>query len=107
MTETCTGLFFFLLFALNSFSQTNPAPQNLPFNITNQSGNTLPAGVAMHRFAAIPTTRTLSLANADLPYAILSASGGWHDEGTNGLSLLASGTQQAGALIISINTTGN
>src|SRR6188768_2820651 len=107
MTKNYIGLFFFLLLALTSFSQTNPATQNLPFNITSQSGNTLPAGVAMHRFAAIPTTRTLSLANADLPYAALSVSGGWRDEGTNGLSLLASAAQQAGALIISVNTTGN
>lgn len=93
-----------------SFSQTNPAAQNLPFSLSSQTGNTLPAGVAVHRFGttagAIPTTRTLIPGNADLPYTATSTSGGWKDEGSNGISVLASGSQSAGAWIVSINTTG-
>jgi hypothetical protein len=91
-------------------SQTNPTPQNLPFTFSSQTGSTLPAGMALHRFGttsgAIPTTRTTSAGNADLPYNSISNSGGWRDEGTNGLSMLASGSNAAGALIVSINTLG-
>jgi endonuclease I len=111
MTKKITFFFAFLLSCTISFSQTNPAAQVLPFNLNSQAGATLPAGVAVHRFGttagAIPTTRTLISGNADLPYNATIGSGGWKDESTNGLSILASGTQSAGALIIAINTTGN
>jgi hypothetical protein len=96
--------------AIASISQTNPSPQNLPFNFSSQSGSTLPAGMAVHRFgtttATIPTTRTTSPGNADLPYNSGSTTGGWRDEAANGLSMLASGSNAAGALIVSINTLG-
>src|SRR5215213_6632310 len=85
-------------------AQTNPAAQALPFSLSSQTGSTLPAGVAVHRFGttagAIPTTRTTSPANGDLIYVTLGTSGGWRDEGANGLSLLASGSQSAGALVV-------
>jgi hypothetical protein len=87
-------------------AQTNPTPQSLSISFTSQTGSTLPAGFAVHKFSAIPTTRTTAPGTADLPYNSGSTSGGWKDETTNGLSLLASGSQQAGALIVSINTTG-
>ncbi|MBP6288088.1 MAG: hypothetical protein KA409_14300, partial [Ferruginibacter sp.] len=110
MLKKCTGLLSFLLLAVISFSQTNPTPQTLPFNITSHTGNIPPAGVALHRFGttagAIPTTRTLIPGNADLPYNATINSGGWRDEGPNGLSVLASGSQSAGAWVISVNTTG-
>lgn len=99
-----------VLIAMSSFGQTNPAPQILPFSFTNITGTALPAGMAVHRFgtaaASIPTTRTTAPGNADLPYIAASASGGWKDEGASGISLLASGSQAAGAVIVSINTTG-
>ncbi len=111
MTKKITGFFAFLLSATISFSQTNPAAQVLPFNLNSQTGGTLPAGVAVHRFGttsgAVPTTRTLTPGNADLPYNATPNSGGWKEENTNGLSILASSSQSAGALIIAINTTGN
>lgn len=70
----------------------------------------MPGGLAVHRFgtsaAAIPTTRTTLPGSGDLPYISNPTSGGWKDEGANGLSLLASGSQSAGALIVAINTTG-
>lgn len=87
-------------------AQTNPAAQSLPFGLNAQSGSALPAGVAVHKFTAIPTTRTTSPGDADLPYNAASNSGGWRDEGASGIGLLASGTNQAGALVVSINTTG-
>lgn len=101
----------FLLLSFNQlFSQSNPTAQTLPFNFSSQTGNSLPAGMAVHRFgttaAAIPTTRTTVPGNGDLSYVTTANSGGWRDEGANGLSILASGSQAAGALIVSINTTG-
>lgn len=92
-------------------AQTNPAAQPLPFSLTSQTGTTLPAGVAVHRFGttagAIPTTRTTAPGNADLPYSSAGAtSGGWRDEGANGISLLASGSNAAGALVVALDTTG-
>ena len=98
------------LWGASALAQTNPAAQTLPFTLTSQTGNTLPAGVAAHRFgttaAAIPTTRTTTPGNADLPYSSISNAGGWRDEGANGIGILASGAQAAGALIVAIDTTG-
>jgi hypothetical protein len=98
-----------LLLLLNGFAQTNPVPQTLPFSLTSQTGNTLPAGVAIHRFGttagSIPVSRILTPGNGDLPYNATSTAGAWKDEGVNGLSVLASGSQAAGAWIVSINTT--
>lgn len=104
-------LFIFLLgiISFRGYSQTNPTAQSLPFNFTSLSGTTLPAGMAAHRFgtsaAAIPTTRTTSNGNADLPNGS-GTSGGWAAEATNGVSLLASSSQSAGAIVVSIVTTG-
>ena len=104
----------FLLLGLFSVcflqAQTNPVVQTIPFSFTAQTGSTLPAGIALHRFGttsgAVPTTRTLIPGNADLPYNVTSTSGGWKDEAASGISILASSSQSAGALIVSINTIG-
>lgn len=96
----------FLLFNGLAFSQTNPAAQNLPFNLNNQTGSTLPAGVAVHRFAAIPTSRILTAGTGDLAYNSGANAGGWRDEAGNGIAVLASGSAQAGAWVVAINTTG-
>src|SRR5687767_12280444 len=98
-------------FLTQVMAQTNPAAQVLPFEFGSQTGNGLPAGIAVHRFGtttgSIPTSRTLVPGNADLPYAVQSAStGGWRAEGDNGLSMLASGSNAAGALVASIKTLG-
>jgi predicted extracellular nuclease len=101
---------FLLLVSFHAISQTNPVAQTMPFSFTSQSGSSLPAGIAIHRFgttaAAIPTTRTLSPGIADLPYNSTSNAGGWRDEASDGIGILASGSQSAGALIVAINTTG-
>ncbi len=104
-------LFLFMLFscAINA-QQTNPSPQNLPYSLTSHSGSTLPAGVTFGRFGtssgSIPLFRTTALCNADLPYSSSNISGGWQAEAANGVSMLASGTNAAGAMIVAINTTG-
>ncbi|MCF0049120.1 ExeM/NucH family extracellular endonuclease [Dyadobacter sp. LJ53] len=99
--------------ATSGFAQTWPPAQNLPFSFTEIAGSTLPAGVAVHRFgttsAAIPTSRTTSPANGDLPYLTGPSSGGWLNagpNGENGIAMLASGSNAAGAVVISINTIG-
>jgi hypothetical protein len=60
----------------HAFAQTSPPAQSLPFSFTEISGGALPDGVAVHRFgttsAAIPTTRTTSPANGDLPYLCIA-----------------------------------
>ena len=98
-----------LCISLCSTGQTNPTAQNLPYSFTSLGEATLPAGMAAHRFGttagAIPTTRTLSPANGDLPSAG-GASGGWSFHNANGISMLASGGQAAGAIVVSIVTTG-
>ena len=111
MIKKISGTIVFLLTFLTCFSQTNPVAQNLPFNLSSQSASILPAGVAIHRFGtsagAVPTVRILTPGNGDLPYNAAPNSGGWKEENTNGLSILASNSQSAGALIIAINTTGS
>ncbi|MEP7080128.1 MAG: T9SS type A sorting domain-containing protein [Ginsengibacter sp.] len=99
-------LFFGCFITTIMLAQTNPAAQMLPFNFTTQTGGVLPDGMAAHKFAAIPTTRILTPGTADLPYIVGSTSGGWNDQGVNGIGILASGTNQAGALIVAVNTTG-
>lgn len=106
-------IYLILLACLNvtlSFGQTNPTPQTIPFNFNTQTGGVLPAGMALHRFGTtagtIPITRTTAPGNADLPYIVGANSGGWNDQGANGIGILASGSNAAGALIVSINTVG-
>jgi 2',3'-cyclic-nucleotide 2'-phosphodiesterase (5'-nucleotidase family) len=111
LSGVCTvAMFAWLGGAIRCSGQTDPAAQSLPFSFTSQSGSTLQAGMAMHRFgtntASIPTTRTTSPGTGDLPYNSGSTTGGWRDEGTNGISMLASGSQAAGAMVVAINTTG-
>jgi predicted extracellular nuclease len=94
------------------FAQTNPPAQSLPFSFTSVSGSTLPDGVAVHRFgttaASIPTSRTTAPAIADLPYNATVNSGGWlgANNGADGIAMLASGSNAAGAVVIAINTIG-
>ena len=99
-----------MFFSLTVRCQTPPTPQTLPFSFTSQTGGILPAGMTVHRFgttsAAIPLTRTLSPGTDSLPYITGSNSGGWNDQGVNGIGILASGSNAAGDLIVSINTLG-
>ena len=87
-------------------AQTNPAAQSLPFSLTSQSGSSLPVGVAAHKFAAIPITRTTAPGTADLAYNSGVTTGSWRDEAASGISLLASSATPAGALVVAIDTTG-
>lgn len=87
-------------------AQTNPVAQSLPFSMNSQTGSTLPAGIAVHKFTAIPTTRSTAPATGDLPYSATANAGSWHDDAANGIGMLASGSQPAGALVVAINTTG-
>lgn len=97
--------------AVQLHAQTNPSAVTLPFNLTSQSSATLPSGVAVHRYSSIQTTRTLSPANGgDLPNqgsTPTNNAGGWYHLGADGIGLLASGSNPAGAVVVAINTTGS
>jgi endonuclease/exonuclease/phosphatase family metal-dependent hydrolase len=100
-----------LLFAVSTSvaAQTNPTAVTLPFALNSQSSATLPAGVAVHRYSAIQTTRTVAPATGDLPNqgsTPTGNAGGWYHLGADGIGLLASGTNPAGAVVVAINTTG-
>lgn len=62
--------------------------------------------MAMHKFASVPVVRTTSDASSDLAPASGSTRGGWMAEEEHGVSLLASGSQPAGALVCVVSTTG-
>ena len=100
----------FLLYTATAHAQSDPAAQSLPYSFTTFSGSTLPAGMAAHRFGttagAIPLFRTTASGNADLPMSSQANAGGWRSEGASGISLLASGTNAAGAIIVAVNATG-
>jgi hypothetical protein len=104
-------LLLFSMFPLLLNAQTNPATSNLPISLTSQTGATLPNYVAIHRFgtaaSAIPLTRITTDGNADLPNTTTNNSGGWIAETSNGISILASGSNAAGAILMEFNTTAN
>ena len=102
----CVFSVFLITLSGNVFGQTNPTTSNLPVTISNQTGTTLPSFVAVHRFATVITSRVTTDGSADLPNTSTNNSGGWIAQGVDGISLLASGTNPAGAIITEINTTG-
>ncbi len=96
-------------FASPLTAQTNPSAVSLPFSLTSQSSATLLSGVAVHRFATVPTTRTTSPASSDLTTAgnaPAGFSGGWYYLGTDGIGLLNTTSIAAGAVVVAINTSG-
>ncbi|MBK7761850.1 MAG: SprB repeat-containing protein [Bacteroidetes bacterium] len=104
-------LFVLLLIPALGWAQTNPATASLPF--TFNGATSIPSSMAIHRFGtsagAIPTTRTTADGNADLPFNATANAGGHKFEGTSGvdgISILASSSQSAGAIVSEISTTG-
>ena len=97
------------LYSFSIIAQTNPSAQNIPYTFTSMTG-ALPAGMAIHRFGtstgSIPTSRLVTPGNGDLPFGSAGNSGGWHNHGADGVGLLASGSQAAGAIVVAINTLG-
>jgi hypothetical protein len=111
MKRTLLLLLFALSLSYLGWGQTNPTTGSLPYSFTGAAS--IPSTMAIHRFGttsgAIPTTRTTSDGNADLPSTTNNTSGGYMIEGTSGadgVSLLASSSQAAGAIIIEVSTTG-
>ena len=104
--KSILSLFAIAIWSFIGSAQTNPSAQSLPFSFSSLTGSTLPAGIAIHSFSSLPTTRTTSTPSGDLTYTSSSTSGGWKDEGSSGLSLLGSGSQNTGAMVVAVNTTG-
>lgn len=103
--------FLLLSASMQTQAQTNPATGSLPFSYTGSTS--LPNNIAIHRFGttagAIPSTRTTANGNGDLLLVTTGSSGGYMLEGTNGvngISMLASGSQAAGAIVTEISTLG-
>ncbi len=102
-------LIIFTAVILSAFAvqaQTNPTAQTLPFSFTSQSGSTLPAGMAVHVFAASPTSPILTPGTGDMAYNAGATSGGWRDEAANGIAMLGSSSVNAGAFVVAVDTTG-
>ena len=105
------NLFVLTLLAGYGMAQTNPSAQPIPFTFTSQTTNVLPAGIALHNFgttsAAIPLSRITTPGTGDLlAVAANATSGGWSPQSTDGIGILASGSQAAGAMVIAVNTVG-
>jgi hypothetical protein len=108
ITRFCLKIFavFIVFSAAESIAQTNPTTGTLPYSFNGAAS--LPGTMAVHKFGAIPATRTTGDGTADLP-AGSATSGGYAMEGTggaDGISMLASGTQAAGAIVAEVATTG-
>ena len=100
-----------IAFLCNNYinAQTQPSNyQTLPFQLNSFSGSTVPNYMAIHRFGtssgSIPKSRIVTNGNGDLPYNSATSTGGWRSEGNNGLSMLASGSNAAGAIIVALDT---
>ena len=89
-------------------SQTNPTTATLPF--TYNGTTSIPGTMAIHSFGGVvPTTRVTTNGSANLGVAGTSNSGGYILEGTSGadgISMLASGSVGAGAIVVEFSTTG-
>jgi endonuclease/exonuclease/phosphatase family metal-dependent hydrolase len=94
----------------NLLAQTNPSAVTLPYTLNNQSSATLPAGTAVHRFSSVPVSRTLAPASGgDLVNrgsVPADVTGGWYHLGADGIGILCDASNQAGALVVAVNTTG-
>ena len=98
-------LILFLFSFSKSWGQTNPTAQSLPY--TWSGGSSLPAGMAVHSFSALLTTRSTANATGNLGTGS-GTTGGYDFEGTggaDGISMLGSGSVNAGAVVVSVITT--
>ena len=94
----------FIIFKSGLFAQTNPLPQSLPYKFTTLADSVLPAGMAMHKFSSIITSKILTSGTANLPYILGATSGGWNNQGVKGIGILASASNPAGTMVVAINT---
>jgi len=107
------GLFFI---TLTSYGQTNPSPHNLSLSNYSFTGfaagttTTYPTSMQGHKFPSERTTLNLT-ADADGDRVLANntsgiATGSIRNEIANGISLLNSGTNNIGAILVALNSTG-
>jgi len=99
-----------------SLGQTNPTPHNLSTSNFSFTGfadgttTTYPTSIQGHKFSAERTTANLTgVADGDRVLAANSTSigtGSIRNEAAGGISLLNSGTNHIGAIVIAVNSTG-
>ncbi|MFY7965193.1 MAG: hypothetical protein ACOVO1_09875, partial [Chitinophagaceae bacterium] len=106
---------FFIASFTKSWGQTNPAAFDLSggsFSFTgfgSGSTTTYPTNMQGHRFASEPTSAVTGSPSADFALSISSsaiATGSIRNEAGNGISILNSGSNHLGAIVVAINTTG-
>jgi hypothetical protein len=112
------GIFLSLfLFVGVGLAQTNPAPHSLTasdYSFTGFSAGTIttyPASMQGWRFASEPTLSNIETVAANGDQALLvsttsQTTGCIRNEIANGLSLLNSGTNNIGAIVVAVNTNG-
>lgn len=109
-------LILFLLISTSFlFAQTNPAAHNLGTSNFTFTGfgdgatTTYPTSMQGWSFGAEPTSSTVASPSADRVLVASSTSittGSIRNEVGNGISLLNSGTNNIGAIVVAVNTTG-
>jgi YDG domain/Fibronectin type III domain len=104
-----------VLSAATGWGQSNPAAYNLSsgsFSFTgfaSTASTAYPTSMQGWRFGSEPTSTTTDAAAADFVLSANSASvttGSIRNEGTSGVSVLNSGSNNLGAIALSLNTTG-
>lgn len=104
-----------LLLSSVSYGQTNPSAFDLSASNFTFTGfgagttTTYPGSMQGHRFAAEPTTAVTGSPSADFALSISTAaigSGSIRNEVGNGISILNSGSNNLGAIVVAVNTTG-
>jgi len=102
-------------FATTSWGQSNPSAHDLSsssFTFTgfaNTDTTTYPTSMQGWKFSAEPNSATVGVAAADFALSASSGAvttGSIRNEGTSGISVLNSGSNNLGAVALSLNTTG-
>jgi hypothetical protein len=106
---------FMFLMSVKSFGQTNPTAHDLSasnFSFTGFAAGTTvvyPTSMQGHSFAAEPISANVTNAASSDRALVVSTgtitSGSIRNEVANGISLLNSGTNHIGAIVVAINTT--
>ena len=109
------GVLFLVIYAHTAEGQTNPTAHNLSsgnFSFTgfgSGTTTTYPTSMQGHKFPSERTTSNLT-GNADGDRVLVDStnsitSGSIRNESSNGISLLNSGTNHIGAIVVSVNST--
>ena len=113
---TATAVFLVLMVNASALGQTNPTPFDLSSGNYSFTGfvsgtvTTYPDSMQGHSFSALPTSANLTAPpSADRALVVSTdpiTTGSIRNEVSNGISLLNSGSNNIGAIVVALNTTG-